>query len=134
MIKVFIAAILIFSCIKGAQAKSKSIEIFNIELADVKKRHIYKLVKERNKYTLYFQNHLRKTKRTTVNETVATQLASEATHLFWANKYRRPSSIKTCKDYAILRLGKDKTGICKENKRLVGMSYGFFHSLHVFFK
>ena len=117
---------------KGENKKGRV--VFSLEFADINRNHKYKMIKYNNKYILAFQDQFRSTKKIKVDENRAEAITSEVNQLLWANQYRRrPSSTKTCRDYMIIRMNKERTGLCESNIKLVGRAYGLLNSLQALF-
>ena len=116
---------------KGGNKKGRV--VFSLEFADINRNHKYEMIKYNNKYILSFQDQFRSTKKIKINENRAEAITSEVNQLLWANQYRRPSSTKSCRDYMIIRMDKERTGLCESNVKLVGRAYGLLNSLHALF-
>lgn len=117
------------------RARSSAAPIFEVNISKGKHSHNYKVTSSSNKkglYVLSFTDEKKKVHKKTLTASEFDVMRSRATKLLWQNQYRSPAM--ECQEYMSLRVGSDKTRVCRTNALMVGRSMGFLNSLNKRFR
>lgn len=127
---ILLLSVVLFSAV--SEAKAPLIEVLYTK---GKQSHAYSVTAHPQKkaaYLLSFVDEKKKKHKKVINAAAFDMMRRRATRLLWQNQYRSPAM--ECKEYMSLKVGKDKTRVCRGNTLMVGRAMGLLDQLNEKFR
>ena len=130
-----IAAIMIYAFSNTAFARGEA-PVAELVFQNQQKTHRYTLLQQGKKqtYTLIFYENGKSPKQVQLNKSQGEFIKNESTRLIWLSEYRKPARVEKCTRYVAVSSRGEKTAICRENPRAVGLTFGLLNSMRQFFR
>lgn len=108
------------------------ISIFELSFNQNSKDHFYTLVSDGKinpHYKLIFKDKNKPSIEKNITNSFAKTIKNESNRILWISKYKNQKTKLKCTPYLTLKISKEKTTVCHENKIAISKSYGLLNSV-----